>query len=180
MENGNGLPADMLATINGTSWEAADSTQTAVVSTGGITISGISTDGQEISITLNDTIVGLYVLNQTSASLAVYANLDSVGSYAYSTNQGSDTAQAGGTVNVTSINTAGRTISGIFSFKVYRNSDGSQKRYHGRGILQYPLCGSVGPARGDWGPGGGRFFHWNGFVPTFSLSFASLKLKFIQ
>ncbi len=106
----------MVATINGVSWEAADSTQTAVISTGWITISGISADGQEISITLNDTVVGLYVLNQTSASLAVYANLDSVGSYAYSTNQGSDTSQAGGTVNVT-VDRYGqdRTISGIFS-----------------------------------------------------------------
>jgi hypothetical protein len=88
---------------------------------------GISADGGEISITLNDTVVGLYVLNQTSASLAVYANLDSVGSYAWSTNQGSDTAQAGGTVDVTAINAVNRTISGIFSFKAYRNSDGSQK-----------------------------------------------------
>ncbi len=127
VENGNGLPADMVATIDGVSWAAADSTQTAVVSQGLVTVSGISTDGQEISITLNDTVVGLYVLNQTSASLAVYANLDSVGSYAWSTNQGSDTAQAGGTVNVTAINTVNRTVSGIFSFKVYRNSDGSQK-----------------------------------------------------
>jgi hypothetical protein len=127
IENSNGLPADMVATINGVSWAAADSTQTAVVSQGLVTISGISTDGQEISITLNDTVVGLYVLNQTSASLAVYANLDSVGSYAYSTNQGADTAQAGGTVNVTAINLVDRTISGIFSFKVFRNSDGSQK-----------------------------------------------------
>jgi hypothetical protein len=127
IENSNGLPADMVATINGVSWAAADSTQTAVVSQGLVTISGISTDGQEISITLNDTVVGLYVLNQTSASLAVYANLDSVGSYAYSTNQGADTAQAGGTVNVTAINPVDRTISGIFSFKVFRNSDGSQK-----------------------------------------------------
>ncbi len=66
------------------------------------------------------------MLNQTSASLAVYANPDSQ-SYAWSNNQGSDTAQAGGTVNVTAINTVKLTVSGIFSFKVYRNSDGSQK-----------------------------------------------------
>jgi hypothetical protein len=125
--NSYGLPADMVATIDSVSWEAADSTQAAIISQGAVTISGISSGGQEISITLNDTVVGLYVLNQTSASLAVYANLDSVGSYAYSTNQGSDTAQAGGTVNLTAINTVNKTISGIFSFKVYRNSDGSQK-----------------------------------------------------
>jgi hypothetical protein len=117
----------MVATINGVSWEAADSTQSAVVSQGLVTISGISGNGQEISITLNDTVVGLYVLNQTSASLAIYANLDSVGGYAYSTNQGSDTSQAGGTVNVISIDPVNRTISGIFDFKVYRNSDGTQK-----------------------------------------------------
>jgi len=117
----------MVATIDSVSWAAADSTQAAIVSQGAVTISGISSGGQEISITLDDTVIGLYLLNQTSASLAVYANLDSVGSYAYSTNQGSDTAQAGGTVNVTAINRVNKTISGIFSFKVYRNSDGSQK-----------------------------------------------------
>ncbi len=127
IENGRGLAADMVATINGMSWEAADSTQSATVSQGLVTISGISGNGQEISITLNDTVVGLYVLNQTSASLAIYANLDSVGGYAYSTNQGSDTSQAGGTVNVISIDPVRRTISGIFDFKVYRNSDGTQK-----------------------------------------------------
>jgi hypothetical protein len=127
VENGRGLAADMVATINGVSWEAADSTQSATVSQGLVTISGISGNGQEISITLNDTVVGLYVLNQTSASLAIYANLDSVGGYAYSTNQGSDTSQAGGTVNVISIDPVNRTISGIFDFKVYRNSDGTQK-----------------------------------------------------
>jgi hypothetical protein len=127
IENGRGLAADMVATINGVPWEAADSTQSAIVSQGLVTVSGISGNGEELSITLNDTVVGLYVLNQTSASLAIYASLDSVGGYAYSTNQGSDTSQAGGTVNVISIDPVNRTISGIFDFKVYRNSDGTQK-----------------------------------------------------
>ena len=127
IENGNALPADMVATIDSVSWEAADSTESAVVSQGLVTISGISADGQEISITLNDTVIGLYMLNQTSASLAIYANLDSVGGYAYSTNQGIDTSQAGGTVNLTAINAVNRTISGTFNFKVYRNSDGTRK-----------------------------------------------------
>jgi hypothetical protein len=127
IENGKGQAADMVATIDGIPWQAADSTQSAIVSQGLVTISGISADGQEISITLNGTLVGLYALNQTSPTLAIYANLDSVGGYAYSTNQGSDTSQAGGTVNVTSFDLANRTISGIFDFKVYRNSDGTQK-----------------------------------------------------
>jgi hypothetical protein len=127
IENGKGLAADMVATIDSTFWQAADSATSATVSQGLVTISGISKDGQEISITLNDTVVGLYVLNQTSPSLAIYANLDSVGGYAYSTNQGVDTAQAGGTVMVTSFDAASRTISGTFDFKVYRNSDGTGK-----------------------------------------------------
>jgi hypothetical protein len=125
IENGKGLAADMVATIDSVSWQAADSATSAIVSQGQVTISGISADGQEISITLNDTVVGLYALNQTSGSLAIYANLDSVGSYAYSTNQGADTAQAGGTVTVTSFDVVNRTISGIFDFKVYRNYDGT-------------------------------------------------------
>jgi hypothetical protein len=126
VENGKGLAADMVATIDGVSWEAADSTQIAIISQGFVTISGISADGQEISITLNDTVVGLYLLDQTSTSMGVYANLDTASNY-YSTNQGSDTSQAGGTANVMSFNQVNRTISGIFSFKVYRNSDGTQK-----------------------------------------------------
>lgn len=127
IEHGQGQAADMVATIDGVPWQAADSTQSAIVSQGFVTVTGISADGQEISITLNNTVVGLYVLNQTSPSLAIYANLDSVGGYAYSTNQGMDTTQAGGTVDVTSIDPVNRTISGIFGFKVWRNSDGTQK-----------------------------------------------------
>jgi uncharacterized protein DUF6252 len=127
IENGKGLAADMVATIDSVSWQAADSATSAIVSQGRVTISGISADGQEISITLNDTVVGLYALNQTSGSLAIYANLDSVGGYAYSTNQGADTTQAGGTVTVTSFDLTNRTITGIFDFKVYRNYDGTGK-----------------------------------------------------
>ena len=117
----------MTATIDGVPWQASDSTESAIASQGFVTISGVSADGQEISITLSDTVVGLYVLNQTSTSLAIYANLNIVGGYAYSTNQGIDTTQAGGTVNVISIDPVNRTISGIFDFKVYRNSDGTEK-----------------------------------------------------
>jgi len=127
IEKGSGLAADMVATIGAQPWEAADSAQAAIFSHGMAIISGTSADGQEISITLNDTVVGLYSLNQSSTSLAVYANLDSVGSYAFSTNQGVDTSQAGGTVNVISVDPVKRLISGVFSFKVYRDQDNSQR-----------------------------------------------------
>ena len=141
IENGRGQAADMVATIDSLSWQAADSAISATVAQGFVTISGISADGQEISITLNDTVVGLYVLNQTSPSLAIYANLDSVGGYAYSTNQGADTSQAGGTVLVTNIDWVDRTISGTFDFKVYRNSDGSQKDITAGVFYNVPFTG---------------------------------------
>jgi len=126
IENGNGLAVDMVAVINGVSWQAIDSTQIASIVFGYINISGGSADNQIINITLADSVVGAYVLNQSSSSLATYANLDS-SAYAYSTNQGSDTSQAGGTVNVTAIDRVKKTISGVFSFKVFRDMDGSQK-----------------------------------------------------
>jgi len=141
IENGKGLAADMVATIDSVGWEATDSATSATVSQGLVTISGISADGQEISITLNDTVVGLYVLNQRSGSIAIYANLDSVGGYAYSTNQGADTTQAGGTVTVTSFDVVNRTISGIFDFKVWRNSDGTGKDITGGVFYNIPFTG---------------------------------------
>ena len=124
--NGN-LPADFTAQINGVIWDAADSTQLASVGQAGITISGTATDGSQLTIALNDTIVGTYTLNQQSTSVASFGNLDSTSMYYYTTNAGSDTAQAGGTVNVMTINPVTRTISGIFSFKAYRQLDGTQK-----------------------------------------------------
>jgi hypothetical protein len=126
LENGGGLAVDMVAVINGTPWQAIDSTQIASIVFGNINISGSSADNQVINITLADSVIGTYVLNQTSNSLATYANLDS-SAYAYSTNQGSDTSQAGGTVNVTAIDRANKKISGVFSFKVFRDMDRSQK-----------------------------------------------------
>lgn len=137
IENG-AMTTDMVATIDGQAWQAADSTQSAIFSHGLATISGISADGGEISITLDDTVVGQYALNQSSASLAIYANLDSAGSYAFSTNQGADTSQAGGTVNVLSVDPVKKVISGIFSFKVYRNADNTRRVIQAGVFYQIP------------------------------------------
>jgi len=128
VENANGLPADFTAQINGVTWDAADSTQYAAIAKGTITIVGTSADGQQLTISLNDTIVGTYILNlQTGSSVATFNNVDSNSGYTYATNLGSDTSQSGGTVNVMTIDRVGKTISGIFSFKAYSLLDGSQK-----------------------------------------------------
>ena len=125
VENAGGLPADFTAQINGVTWDAADNTQFASIAQGVITIVGTSSDGRQLTISLNDTAIGSYTLNQLTASVATFANVDSASMYEYATNEGSDTSQAGGTVNVISIDHVGKTISGIFSFKAYRPLDGT-------------------------------------------------------
>ena len=127
VENGNGLPTDFTAQINGVTWTAADSTQFASIAQGTLTLVGTAANGNQLIILLNDTVVGTYILNQQSTSVATFSNVDSASSYTYATNQGSDTAQAGGTVNIISIDPVGKTISGIFSFKAFRPLDGTQQ-----------------------------------------------------
>ena len=126
IENGSGLPADFTAQVNGVTWDAADSSQYATILQGTITVVGTSSDGRQLSISLNDTVVGSYILNQQTTSVATFSNAVS-SIYNYATNEGSDTAQAGGTVNVMSIDPVGKTISGIFSFKAYRQLDSTQE-----------------------------------------------------
>ena len=126
VENGNSLPADFTAQINGVTWDAADSTPLATIAQGTITITGTATDASQMTISLNDTIIGTYTLNQQTTSVATFSNAVS-SIYNYATNEGSDTAQAGGTVNVMSIDPVGKTVSGIFSFKAYRQLDSTQE-----------------------------------------------------
>jgi Family of unknown function (DUF6252) len=118
---------DFRAKIDGVQWVAADSAKGAAILGGLINISGTSSDNKQISMTLNDTVTGVYTLSQVSTSLGAYADQDSSGVYAFTTDQGADTSQAGGTVTVTEIDKVNRTISGTFSFKVYRDLDSREK-----------------------------------------------------
>jgi hypothetical protein len=127
VENGNGLPTDFTAQINGVTWDAADSTQFANISKGTMTVVGTAANGNQLIISLNDTVIGSYILNQQSTSVATFSNIDSASIYTYATNEGSDTSQAGGTVNIISVDPARKTVSGIFSFKAYRQLDGTQE-----------------------------------------------------
>jgi hypothetical protein len=146
IENGKGLAADFTAKIDGTQWAAADSTQSASILQGMINLTGISSNKQQLSITLGDTLIGQYTLNQQSSSVAAYADLDSSDLYAFSTNQGSDTSKAGGTVTVTAIDRVNKTISGVFSFKVYREVDGRQKNFTSGVFYNLPYTTTLPPA----------------------------------
>jgi hypothetical protein len=127
IEGATTASGNFTAKIDGTQWAASSSKEAASILGGIITVTGISADNKEISISIADSVAGTYTLSQTSASLAAYADIDSSDLYAFSTNQGSDTSQAGGVVTVTEIDPVGKTISGTFSFKAFRDIDGRQK-----------------------------------------------------
>lgn len=127
IEKGNPVTGNFVAQIDGVQWAASSNAEQATLIQGMINITGISSDNQEISITITDSVAGTYALNQQSTSLAAYADIDSSDIYAFATNQGTDTTQAGGEVTITEIDPIGKTMTGTFAFKVYRDIDGRQK-----------------------------------------------------
>jgi hypothetical protein len=127
IEGTGNLNANFTAVIDGNQWAALQTRESATIIQGVINLTGISNDDQQISITISDTLPGTYLLNQQSLSTGAYEDIDSSSLYAYSTNQGQDTTQAGGEVTITEIDPIHKTLTGTFSFKVYRELDGSQK-----------------------------------------------------
>jgi hypothetical protein len=146
IEHKDGLAGTFTATIDGVGWIAADSTKGATILEGVMNITGISLDNKQISITLNDTLTGVYTLSQVSASLAAYADNDSADNYAYATNQGIDSSQAGGLVTITEIDKVNRTITGTFAFKVYRDIDHHQKTITEGVFYKLPYASTLPPA----------------------------------
>ncbi len=138
-----------MADVNGSQWIAADTLKSAYILDGQINLAGISADHRQLIITLNDTIPGSYTLNRSSASAAYFGFVDSSGIYVYSTNQGSDSVQAGGTVMVTQIDPVNHTLSGTFSFKVYRDVDGKQEQFTDGVFLKLPYTTNAPPANGN-------------------------------
>jgi Family of unknown function (DUF6252) len=115
------------ALISGIKWNAASSSDTASAQDGGISIYGINSLNQSISIFLDDTITGTYKLNANTVSIGVYIDGNAPNTNAFTTSQSNDTSQAGGTVTVTNIDHQNGTISGTFQFNVFRSSDGQGK-----------------------------------------------------
>jgi len=135
-----------MATIDGSQWIAVDTLKSVTIVGGLINLTGISADNQQLSITLNDTVPGTYKLKQEATSIAVYGYIDSSNSFAYSTNQGADSTQAGGTVTVISIDAIHQTITGTFSFTVFRNVDGKQKTITDGIFYQLPYNSTLPPS----------------------------------
>lgn len=97
----------------------------AEITSGVIAITGQDNLNQQIVLRVADSGVHVYTFDINSATNAAAYSKDN--DFAYVTNQGSTSAESGGTMSVTSIDEVNKTISGTFSIKVYRAVDLSQK-----------------------------------------------------
>lgn len=143
VENGSTVNGNFTAVINGTAWAAAAGQESATITLGLINITGVSVDNREISISITGTGTGVYTLNELSPSLAAYADLDSSNLGAFTTSQSSDTAMAGGTVAITAIDAVHQTVTGTFSFNVYRGADAQGRTITSGVFNQIPYTSSL-------------------------------------
>lgn len=134
-ENGN-LPGgttgqvsgDFRAKINGEQWVANKISGAARIN-GLINLSGLSTQGKQLTITLKDSGARVYRLNANSLHFGAFVDSTETNRNSYTTNQSDQDSLAGGTVTITRIDEVNKTISGTFAFKVYRVMDGKKKTF---------------------------------------------------
>lgn len=126
-ENGNdpGAAGRIRMKIGGTQW-VADAAATATIRNGIITITGTSADGKSLLIELDDLGAVSYPLGQQTSNYASVTDPRETNPSAYTTDEGQSAADAGGQVVITQIDQTNKTLSGTFSFKLYRDADGKQ------------------------------------------------------
>jgi hypothetical protein len=108
------------ATIDGKLWKG-DSIQQAILADGTLTITGIGKTRDAMAIVLPGILPGVYALSVQSPGYALFADLqDSTDPYLSNASQ--DASKAGGTVTLTSVDTARKTVSGTFQFNLYQAS----------------------------------------------------------
>ena len=120
------VSGDFKAKIDGVQW-VANSAAGASRMSGFISLVGRSTDKKYVSIHLVDSGVHNYTLNDATLNVASYIDSNLANTFNFSTNQGVGPGDAGGVVNVTSIDAVNKKISGTFSFRVFRQFDNSQR-----------------------------------------------------
>ncbi len=123
-ENGGQVAtgSNFYATINGESWKA-DSLEQVLVTDSLVTLSGLSKSLQEVSLVLPAFKVGKYAVNASTFGYGLYTTLSATTTDVYLTNSIQDAAKAGGNIEITAIDTLGKTVTGTFSFTGYRASD---------------------------------------------------------
>jgi hypothetical protein len=124
----NAVTGDFRAKIDGTQW-VANSAASGSRMNGRIAILGRSNDRKYLAISLTDSGVHNYILDDMTLNAASYIDSSLPNPINLTTNQGVNPGDAGGTVRITSIDTTNKKISGTFSFKVFRQTDGLQKTF---------------------------------------------------
>jgi hypothetical protein len=120
----------MTAKIDGVAW-VADKGAAATISPalgtvpGLINISGLSNGKKHLTITLTDSGSHNYLLPPDNLwmNAAAYVDSTQTNSFSYSTNQSYIANEPNGSVKITSIDAVKKTMSGTFSFTVYRQMD---------------------------------------------------------
>jgi len=112
--------------IDGSQW-VADQVVAASIIAGFINVTGKGKDGKTFIITLTDTIATSYVINQNSIGVAALSDSLEATPISYTSNQGADSLESGGTVTISSIDKINKTISGTFKMRLFRSSDSKHK-----------------------------------------------------
>lgn len=127
---GPGLTGSMSAKIDGVLWTADKAVGATFAPALGqlpslVNISGLSFAKKHLTITLTDSGVHNYLLSPDNLWLSAAAWVDSTqaNGFSYTSNQSYIPNEPNGRVNITSIDTVRKVMSGTFSFKVYREMD---------------------------------------------------------
>lgn len=124
--NPQAVTGNFKAKINGEQWVANKMTSGTRL-LGLINVTGLSNDKKMLTITLTDSGAHTYTLDQNSMNAAAYIDSNLANKNAFTTNQGLQHGDAGGTVTITNIDATNKKISGTFNFKVFRQEDGQQR-----------------------------------------------------
>lgn len=141
----NPATGNFKAKIDGTQWVANSATGASRM-LGFITINGRSTDKKYVTIAVKDSGVHNYTLDENSLNVASYIDSNLTNTFNFSTNQGVNPGDAGGVVNVTSIDAVNKTISGTFSFRVFRQFDNTQRTFTEGTFTNIPYVTSLPPS----------------------------------
>src|SRR6187401_2768938 len=139
-----GATGNLKAKIDGTQW-VANSAEGATRMLGLINIGGRSTDRKYLSITLTDSGVHNYTLDNMSMNAAAYIDSSLSNAVNFTTNQGVGPGDAGGFVSITSIDVVNKRISGTFSFRVFRQMDGAQRTLTEGSFTNLPYTTTLPP-----------------------------------
>ncbi|MBE7173681.1 MAG: hypothetical protein INR73_24120 [Williamsia sp.] len=132
------------AKIDGVQY-TADIGATGSMLLGSVAILAYSKEKKFFAIQITDTVSGTYVFSHSSGHAMVLVDSTDANKDAFSTTQGTDPGQVGGSVTIT-IDKAKKMISGTFSGKLFRDSDGKQKQIT-EGSFQVPYTSTVSAAK---------------------------------